>query len=30
MEAFNGRFKAECSNMHWFLALADAAEKLDA
>ncbi len=27
--AFNGRFRAECLNAHWFLSLADAAEKLD-
>jgi transposase InsO family protein len=26
MEAFNGRFRAECLNQHWFLNLADAAE----
>ena len=30
IEAFNGRFRAECLNAHWFLTLADAAEKLDA
>ena len=30
IEAFNGRFRAECLNTHWFLTLADAAEKLDA
>jgi putative transposase len=28
-EAFNGRFRAECLNAHWFLTLADAAEKLE-
>jgi len=26
----NGRFRAECLNAHWFLTLADAAEKLEA
>tara|TARA_R110000796_G_scaffold252249_1_gene385769 strand:+ start:77 stop:343 length:267 start_codon:yes stop_codon:yes gene_type:complete len=30
IEAFNGRFRAECLNTHWFLPLADAAEKLEA
>ena len=30
IEAFNGRFRAECLNQHWFLTLADAAEKLEA
>ncbi|WP_299479177.1 transposase [uncultured Roseibium sp.] len=29
MLAFNGRFRAECLNAHWFLSLADAAEKLE-
>ncbi|QFT33932.1 Integrase core domain protein [Labrenzia sp. THAF82] len=29
IEAFNGRFRAECLNVHWFLSLADAAEKLE-
>jgi putative transposase len=29
IEAFNGRFRAECLNAHWFLALADAQEKLE-
>lgn len=28
--AFNGWFRAECLNQHWFLTLADAAEKLEA
>ena len=28
VEAFNGRFRAECLNTHWFLTLADAREKL--
>ena len=27
---FNGRFRAECPNAHWFLTLADAVEKLEA
>ena len=30
IEAFNARFRAECLNAHWFLGLADAAEKLEA
>lgn len=30
IEAFNGRFRAECLNAHWFLALADAREKVEA
>jgi putative transposase len=29
IEAFNGRFRAECLNQHWFLSLADAREKLE-
>jgi putative transposase len=29
IEAFNGRFRAECLNTHWFLTLADAHEKLE-
>ena len=29
-EAFNGRFRAECLNSHWFMSLEDAAEKLEA
>jgi putative transposase len=29
IEAFNGRFQAECLNAHWFLSLADAREKLE-
>jgi len=28
IEAFNGRFRAECLNAQWFLTLADAAEKM--
>jgi putative transposase len=27
IEAFNGRFRAECLNQHWFLSLADARKK---
>ena len=27
VEAFNGRFREECLNAHWFLSLADALEK---
>jgi len=27
IEAFNGRFRAECLNQHWFLTLADAAKR---
>jgi putative transposase len=30
IEAFNGRFWTECLNQHWFMTLADAAEKLEA
>ena len=30
IEAYNGRFRAECLNAHWFLTLADAQEKLEA
>ena len=29
IEAFNGRFRAECLNAHWFLGLADAREKME-
>ena len=29
IEAFNARLRAECLNAHWFLSLADAAEKLE-
>jgi hypothetical protein len=29
IEAFNGRLRVECLNMHWFLSLADAREKLE-
>lgn len=30
IEAFDGRLCAECLNAHWFLTLAEAAEKLEA
>ncbi len=30
VESFNGRFRDECLNTHWFLTLADAAEKMEA
>lgn len=30
IEAFIGRFRAECLDAHWFLTLADATEKLEA
>lgn len=30
VESLNGRLRAECLNAHWFLTLADAAEKLEA
>ena len=29
IEAFNGRFRAECLKRHWFLTRADAGEKLE-
>ena len=29
IEAFNGRFRAECLNTHWFLTLGDAKKKLE-
>ncbi len=29
IEAFNGRFRTECLNAHWFLPLADVVEKLE-
>src|SRR3546814_20720254 len=29
IEAFNGRFRAECLNTHWFLTFADASEKCE-
>ncbi len=30
IESFNGKFRTECLNTHWFLTLADAAEKMEA
>lgn len=30
IESFNGSFRDECLNMHWFLSLDDAYEKIDA
>ena len=30
IEAFNGRFRAECLNSHWFMSLEDLAKKLEA
>lgn len=30
IEAFNGRFRAECLNSHWFMNLEDTAKKLEA
>ena len=30
VESFNGRFRDECLNTHWFLSLADAKSKIDA
>ena len=30
IESFNGKFRAECLNAHWFLGLEDAREKLEA
>jgi len=30
IEAFNARLRAECLTSHWFLSLADAAQKLEA
>ena len=29
IEAFNGRFRSECLNAHWFMTLADAHEKME-
>jgi putative transposase len=29
IEAFNGRFRAECLNIHWFLTLEDARTKME-
>ena len=30
MESFNGRFREECLNAHWFLSLADAQGRIEA
>lgn len=30
VESFNGRFREECLNAHWFLSLADAKDKIEA
>lgn len=30
IESFNGRFRAECLDIHWFLSLPDAREKVAA
>ncbi len=30
VESFNGRFRMECLNTHWFLSLADAQRKIEA
>jgi putative transposase len=30
IESFNGRFRDECLNVHWFATLEDAQEKIDA
>jgi len=30
IEAFNGKFRQECLNAHWFMGLEDTAEKLEA
>jgi putative transposase len=30
IEAFNGRFRAECLNAHWFMTLEDARQKMEA
>jgi putative transposase len=29
IESFNGTFRDECLNVHWFLSLEDAMEKID-
>jgi putative transposase len=29
IESFNGKFRAECLNQHWFLTLDDARQKID-
>ena len=30
IESFNGRFREECLNVHWFASLEDAQQKIDA
>jgi putative transposase len=30
MESFNGKFRAECLNAHWFMSLDDAQRKCEA
>jgi putative transposase len=30
IESFNGRFREECLNVHWFASLEDAQQKVDA
>lgn len=30
IESFNGRFREECLNVHWFASLEDAQRKIDA
>ena len=30
IESFNGKFRAECLNTHWFLSLEDARQKMEA
>ena len=30
IESFNGRFREECLNIHWFASLEDAQQKVDA
>ena len=30
IESFNGKFRSECLNTHWFLSLADARAKIEA
>ena len=30
IEAFNGRFRVECLNQHWFMSLEDARQKMEA
>jgi putative transposase len=29
IESFNGKFRAECLNAHWFMTLADASTKCE-